>query len=338
MAKARRKSTQNMTLRFGDKSALRFSQIRELYLKRDAWKGIKPEQMRARLEKMRAEFEKVDSALTRLRGGESPASIGKSIGVGADTITKWAAGKQLPRSISSKMLQSNLARRKKYITEVAMKSPRTAYLLGIRMTGQMGAYAGRRGGMSIMLDVKKGTIEKEVKSAFESVFHPHIEETAKRHSNVDSSALRVSATEIGQFLNRTTFYGRQIPERFLRTKAARRQFAMALVDASAFPFQKSRAGRKKQTRGILLRTSNREIRDYLAKTLTKFGIENNPRGGAILSKEEKWREFKEGEAPKRGKRFSLYIPEKAFAKFQKEIGFRDKEKERKLARFLGQAS
>ncbi len=112
---------------------LRFSDVRELYLQRDAWKGIKPERMRARLERMRRTFETVHDALQLVDRGESAARVARSLGYYSDRVNKWRAGKSLPKIISPKEFGAQMAKRGKFLTETALANPRLAYLLGIRM-------------------------------------------------------------------------------------------------------------------------------------------------------------------------------------------------------------
>ncbi len=331
----------DIELRFKGGESLLFSQLREQFLLAFGWRGLPANLQRTRLEKMHDEFFRVKNALDRVRQGESIESVARGIGVNVSTLGAWKLGESLPKIISPKQIQASINKRKKYISAVALENPKIGYIFGIQMSRHAGTYVGQRGGISIVTTLKAGTIGAEVKSALEQVFNPHIETKMSTRANTNakhsvSETLRAHSVEIAAFLNEQTFFGSRIPYKFLRNKETRREFARALIDANAFPFERSRDNRKTPEKSIIFKTRNRELRDYLSKTIAGFGIECHPRSGPILSKKEKWELFKKGLLQEKGKRFELFIPTTAFKAFKKEIGFRDPAKAKTLDNLLNQ--
>ncbi len=333
--------TGDITLRFKNGRSLVFSEVMELYLKRDAWKGIKQEASRETIEKMYEEFNKVKVAFDRLDAGEKPKAVAGSIGVSRTTLRTWQSGKQLPRIISAKMIKAYIDMRKKYLDKAAMANPRMGYILGSRMSSHVvGTQLSKRGTLHVAFGVKNGTIGSEFKRAFKEVFGTKM----RRRRRKGTEYLRKSSAEIGQFLNMATMYGEHIPHSYLKNREVRREFTKALVDANAYAFKRTKKGRKRPEQGIIFRTRNRELRDYLSAVLKEFGIENSPREGVILSPKQKWQAFvkeikeaKKERFPAEGKRYGIFIPISAFEKFRREIGFREPAKARKVDEILAAA-
>ncbi len=339
----RKPLARDIQLRFsGSRAPLSFSQVREFYLQAHGWTAVPTGMQRERLESMQGKFQRLNGLFGRIDSGEQIKKVAASAGVSAEALEKWHRGRALPRLISPAFIQFSVQKRFNHLKGAAFRNPRIGYVLGARMSGHLSVQVDKRGGASIVSSSKKGTIEHELRKAQSEIFGYRLKSKTRvlRRNGVAVSLagiVRASSVEVAGFLNKATFFGEQIPFEFLKNKGARRQFAMALIDANAFPLQRNRSSRKKQETGIIFQTRNRNLRDYLSKLLSEFRIKNNPRSGPILSKKEAWAEFKKGKLFQKSKSYGLFIPRADLEKFRKQIGFRDPAKAQMLNRIILQS-
>ncbi len=330
----------NIQLRFsGSRDPLRFSEVREFYLQAHGWKGISPKMQRERLERMHQEFVRLHRLFERVNAGERIKDVEKSEGISQNTLAKWRRGVSLPKLISVKFIQQNIDKRKKHLKEASLRNPRIGYVLGAILSRHLSVQTDKRGQVSIMSSVRKGSVEKEFEKAQQEVFGYSMESKTRHLKKFPSivSQKRASSVEVALFLNEATFFGKHIPFHLLKKKSARKEFAMALVDSKAYPFQRLKPGRRKPEAGIRFKTGNLELRDYFIRILSEFGIKANPRSFPVLSKEEKWALFKEGKLHQRGKIYGVYIPKSELKKFKKKIGFREQKKAKMLDSMISQS-
>ncbi len=323
----------------GGKEPLRFSQVREQYLLAYGWRGAPAPRQRKRLYAMRREFVKLKRAFARVKRGETIQKVAGDLGVSVSALGNWLNGKTLPHVISTKQISFNVGKRLHYLNKAAVKNPRIGYVMGARVSGHLVVHTDKRGQVTIASTVKKGSVENELARAQKEVFGYRVKERTRdmsegRLKKSIAVDVRASSVEIAQFLNEATFFGRHIPRKFLKTRTARKEFAMALIDSGAFPVERRKPGRVKQTKGIIFRSKNRDLRDYFHSLLKEFGVKSNPREGAILSHEQKWTAFQEGTLHRKGARYGLFIPQTELVKFRRKLGFRDSAKAKTLDRFI----
>ncbi len=334
----KRRPKGDIKLRFSrGKEPLRFSDLRELYLQAYAWKGLPAEMQRKRLHEMQEKFLLLKGLFDRLNAGEQVNVVAASQGIPPGTLGRWWHGRHLPKIISPNYIHSSVDQRLKHLSEAGLKNPKIGYVLGVRMTGHLSSYVNKRGSVTILSSVKSGSVERELRNAQKEVFAYHMKSRNRKMDRFTAAEDKASSVQVASFLNKATLFGSHIPHKFLKEKEARKQFAMALVDSNAFPFQRKKPGRKTQTGGIRFKTKNRELKDYLSKILSEFGIKNNPRGGPILSRKGKWSEFKKDTLYLRGKVYEVFIPKTSLGKFRKEIGFRDPRKAKVLDSMISQS-
>ncbi len=288
---------------------------------------------------MQQKFVYLHRLFERVNAGERIKDIEKSESISQNILGKWRRGVLLPKLISPKFIQQNIDKRKKHLKKASLRNPRIGYILGVMVSGHLSVQTDKRDRVSITSSVRKGSVEKEFERAQREVFGYSMNLKIRHLKKVSSvvSQTRASSVEIAQFLNSETFFGNRIPLKFLKNKDVRREFAKALTDSKAFPFQKNTPGRKKQEAGISFKTTNLELRDYFLNILLKFGIKANPRRVPVLSKEEKWALFEKGKLYSKGKIYEIHVPKSEFKKFRKEIGFRDPGKAKMLDRLISQA-
>jgi hypothetical protein len=322
---------------------LKLSDFRERWLGAHGWKGLPTKLQREKLEAIEAKFVWLKGLFDRLEAGEQIKAVAVSEGISPRALANWWNGQTLPKAISERAIEHHVGQRLPGLRAAALRNAKIGYIFGAMLSGHLVVHTDKRGGVKIISSMKAGSVDHTLKAAQAEVFKRPLasktrDVTKKDGGRAVAAESRAHSMHIATFLNQATFFGNRVPLEFLERSASRRQFAMALIDANAYPFEKPRPGGIRPEAGILFKTNNRDLRDYLSKLLSEFRVKHNPRPktAPVLSKKDKWGAFKKGKLYQKDKKYQIFIPRTSFKKFRDEIGFRDPAKGKLLDKLISQ--
>jgi len=256
-------------------------EARELLFELSSWLGEDRKQLNEKLEKQLHQFNYLKDVFQFSKQNKRLDDIKRFLkenhGVvkSDNTIRNWLSKKNLPRFVSPSYLKAFLSKRKSFHIE-EKNHPKFAYLLG-SLFGNAYFSGDRKKISSIVLTNKSIDYVKRFSNFLNDLFEERPEILIREIKGKTYYWVKINSRAIAQLINMETEYFRKIPENFLDSGEAKKEFIKALIDSrGGIVLGKKRIDGTSRLQGITIHFPKSEnLRDYVRAILNEFGIAHN---------------------------------------------------------------